>query len=360
MWKPARVAAATLVLVFGTQAVADPLQRRKKKDEETTQTLAVLPDPPTALLADVSRLGFVSAPLSAKGLLSQQTRDGLKALIALARGAQFIQIRAFVAGTGDMRRIQSIVADEFSDRRLSLPVLTVLQVGALPMEGAQVQLEATLLERKPLNPAGIAFAVAEAETPAAALELLRARLISAGMEGDPMRLLCATTSMEGEREVKSAASHLFPRNNAVWHQAQRAALQAGASCSAAAKLASRAEVRYEDGAVAIPSGSLVFAGAQLAFRYQEADARLAFQRLEKTMQAASTSLKNAVLLNTYPLSPQMAELVRKVLPDFINPARHPAGALLPYEGLPALDAAFALEAVALAGPGGHSSVRNPK
>lgn len=344
-----RVVAAAVGVAFLLQAAAGPLQRKKKKDEDFTQTLEVLPDPPAVMAAETARLSFVPAPLSTKGLLSQQARDAIKFLMSAARGSQFIQIRAYVAGTGDLRRIQSLVSEAFAEKRLSLPVLSVVQVGALPIEGAQVQMEAVLQDRKPSNPAGLVFAAASADTPRAALDQLQASLRSAGAGQVPLRLTCAVSSSDWLQTTREAATAVYPAAPLLVHQSQRIAAQPGTACTAVARLTTpvASGVRFLPDAVAVSAPRLVFAGAQLAFRYQETDARLAFQRLEKTLQSASSTLKRCVFLNVYPLSPQIAGLVGKVRADFVNAEQPPAGASLPYEGLPSLDAAFALEAVAL-------------
>ncbi len=44
---------------------------------------------------------------------------------------------------------------------MPLPVVTVVQVGALPLTGVQVVMEATAVARKPVNPHGLAFLSAE-------------------------------------------------------------------------------------------------------------------------------------------------------------------------------------------------------
>ncbi|MGH9673715.1 MAG: hypothetical protein ACRD44_11090, partial [Bryobacteraceae bacterium] len=53
---------------------------KKRKNEPVTQTLETLPDPPAYVLADKRKLVFHVAPMSAKGLLSQQVRVGIKTL----------------------------------------------------------------------------------------------------------------------------------------------------------------------------------------------------------------------------------------------------------------------------------------
>src|SRR5579864_7677355 len=133
----------------------------KKEKEPETQTLPLPPEPPAAVMAETGKLTFHVSPLSAKGLLTPQVRDALKALERANGGAALVKLRAFVAGTGDMRRVATIVSEEFSDRKLPLPAVTTIQVGALPMEGAQVVIESIGVEKKTVNPNGLAFFAAQ-------------------------------------------------------------------------------------------------------------------------------------------------------------------------------------------------------
>ena len=68
-----------------------------------------------------------------------------------------MKLRAFVAGSGDLRRIGEIAGEMFLEKHLPLPALSVAQVGALPLEGAQIVIEATEADRKVVNPAGLPF-----------------------------------------------------------------------------------------------------------------------------------------------------------------------------------------------------------
>src|SRR5258706_14652493 len=86
-------------------------QKRKSKNPEVEprpQVLEVLPDPPDAVSAETGRLSFQVSPLSSNGLLSQQVRDALKAIMRANHGGAIVKIRAFVAGSGDLRRIKEI------------------------------------------------------------------------------------------------------------------------------------------------------------------------------------------------------------------------------------------------------------
>src|ERR1700744_2636151 len=80
---------------------------QKKKKEEETQTLKVPEELPNAVTGDTRRLAFHTTPLTAKGLLSPQVRDALKALQHEAGGEAVLKIRVFVAGTGDLRHVRA-------------------------------------------------------------------------------------------------------------------------------------------------------------------------------------------------------------------------------------------------------------
>ena len=40
-----------------------------------------------------------------------------------------LKIRAFVAGSGDVRRVRDLVSEEFTERKPPLPALTLLRAG---------------------------------------------------------------------------------------------------------------------------------------------------------------------------------------------------------------------------------------
>src|SRR5579863_6378439 len=95
------------ILMCGLALLAAPAQKKKK--EEITQTLQLPKELPSAVTGDTRHLTFHVTPLSSKGLLSQQIRDALKALSRECGSDTVLKIRAFVAGTGDLRRVRDIV-----------------------------------------------------------------------------------------------------------------------------------------------------------------------------------------------------------------------------------------------------------
>lgn len=124
---------AALTLMAGLASFASLAQRKKRAEPEVTQTLELPKELPAVVVAESQRLVFHVSPLSARGLLSQQVRDALRALLGQAHGAQIVKLRGFVAGSGDIRRVPAIVSEVFVERRLNLPALSVVRVGALPL-----------------------------------------------------------------------------------------------------------------------------------------------------------------------------------------------------------------------------------
>src|ERR1017187_7465220 len=90
-------------------------KKTKEKKEEITQTLQLPKELPGAVIGETRRLTFHVTPLSA------QVRDALKALTHETGGNPVLKIRAFVAGSGDLRRVRDLVSEVFTDRKLPLP-----------------------------------------------------------------------------------------------------------------------------------------------------------------------------------------------------------------------------------------------
>jgi enamine deaminase RidA (YjgF/YER057c/UK114 family) len=307
-----------------------PEEKQKKKKPEETQVLALPPELPAAVVAETGRLAFQITPLSAKGLLSQQTREAIKGLLRSNHGP-IVKLRVFVSGSGDLRRVGEIVGEMFSDKRAALPALTVLQVGALPLEGAQVEMEATELDHKIVNPNGVAFLPAEpAASVAESLGKLKTALSTAGMQpADALLVTCFVSSLDEQRDTAPAMSTAFPNATLDYVQMQRAPVAPPATCEAIARATKAGGSR-----------EIVISGTQLAFGSQDADFKLALGRLEKALAAKGTRLDHAILVHLYATSPALANRVLSLLN---------AGAtrsVLPIEALPSLDAPIGLEVIA--------------
>lgn len=360
-----------LAALLAVAVTAYPFEKKKK--EEITQTLEILKDPPASVTAETSRLIFHVSPLSAKGLLSQQVKDGLKAVLKSAGGASIVKLRAFVAGSGDLRRVQAIVSEIFTEKRLSLPALSVVQVGGLPLEGAQVVIESIAVGRKEVNPLGLVFASGQAVStdtvqdkvaPLAekAIANLKTALRGAGSEpADTLRVTCFCSSLEDYPAVRAAVLTDYSKAALHFVQLQRGPLRSIVECEAVARLKRKiaAPVQFENppGLAQSPDYSqlalisaprIVLSGTQLAYGFQDSDARLAFQRLSKVLDQGGSSMRDVAMASIYPLSSSLAAQVRRIRFEFFDKSRPPASTLLAFEGLPAMDAGFAVDVVAIA------------
>jgi enamine deaminase RidA (YjgF/YER057c/UK114 family) len=338
----------------------DKKKKKKSEEEEVTQTLPVLKDPPAAIQAETRRLRFLVTPLSGKGLLSQQTRDALKSLLGQTRGSTVVKLRAFISGVGDLRRIPTIVSETFTEKRLNLPALSVIQVGALPLDNAQVVFEAALVDKKVLNPHGVAFFSGQ-QAPAArqSLEQLQTAVRGANVKpADILRVTCFLSSLDDAHSTRTAVSAAYPAAALNIVQLQRAAVDRIAECEAVGRLSAPAKsVEFLNPAGLTPSPNysqvalvstekLVFSGIQMAFHDQENDIRLAFDRLGKAIEPMGAGFKNVVMVHAYPLTRSITEKYRAVRFNYYDKTRPPASTLLLFEGLPSLDASVAVEVIA--------------
>ena len=242
-----RSTAVVLACVFA----AGGLAAQKKKKEEITQTLQLPKDLPNAVIGETRRLTFHVTPLSARGLLSAQVRDALKALLRDTAGSPVLKIRAFAAGSGDLRRVRDLVSEVFNDKRLPLPVLSLIQAGGLPLEGAQVVLEGIAAGKKDVNPQGLVFLsapVAVSESPldpvaplaAKSLEGLKEALKAAGSEpADVVRVTCFLSSLENLPATRKLVEAEYSRAALNYVQTQRLPSRGLAACEAVAHLFSR-------------------------------------------------------------------------------------------------------------------------
>lgn len=349
-------------------ALAAPAQKQKK---EENQVLQVPRELPSVVEGNTRRLAFYVTPLTSKGLLSRQVREAIGALNHEARSETILKIRAFVAGSGDARRVRDIVSEAFTDRKQPLPVLSLVQAGALP-EGAQVVLEAIAESRKEVNPQGLAFfsaQPAEAPDPTAPIAPLADKSLAAlglalkgvgSQPSDVVRVSCFLSSLDDVAAVRKLVGLAYPNAAADYVQTERASAHSKAACEAVARLQRDPGKPFVTvnlpGLPAIPGASqaalvasvkVVLTGTQVSFGFEEKDSRLAFQRVGKALEQAGASLHDVAFAHFYPLATGLASQIEKVRGDFFDPSRPPATSLLLFEGLPSMDAGFALDVVAV-------------
>jgi enamine deaminase RidA (YjgF/YER057c/UK114 family) len=360
----------TLALTGGLLAL--PGEQKKKSKEDETQTLQFPRELPASVSAPAHRLVFRVTPLSAKGLLSAQVRDSLHALLRQASGETVLKIRAFVAGSGDLRRVRDLVSEAFTERRQPLPALSLIRAGGLPLEGAQVVLEAISAARKEVDPFGLAWISAQVETsdnpldppaPLAARSLARlgkAIATAGAVPADVLRVTCFLSRLDGAGGLQASLASQYPQAAIDIVETERVPAEAIAACEAVARLHSGpgaplrllnpeglpAEAGQSQMAL-VNSADLILTGTQASFGYQEADSRLAFERLLKELQQAGASAGDVAFVHYYPLSGRIARQVRQLRAGFLDSNPPPAGSLVTFEGLPSMDAGFALEVVAV-------------
>jgi len=340
-----RSLAAVLLSLTLIASVSAQKKKNKKDEEPLTQVLPPFPDPPDAVTAETARLSFQVSPLSNKGLLSQQVRDALKALLRDNHGAQIVKLRAFVAGSGDLRRVQTIMVEEFTDRKLALPALSTIQVGALPMTGAQVVIEATSVERRAVNPGGLVFYPGyPVKDAAAGVAYLRDRAINVEM----LRATCYLGSLDDAQSTGTAAAAAFPGAVVDILQTQRQSLEPFVACEGVARMPDPKGflkgIGNLHGRVFAPK--IVMTGTKLVFREEDSDIRLAFQRLGKAMEPLGASFQDVFWTGIYPLTNPVATKIVALRKDFVGPQDAGNLAQVLFEGLPSTDATAAIELMA--------------
>jgi enamine deaminase RidA (YjgF/YER057c/UK114 family) len=190
---------------------------------------------------------------------------------------------------------------------------------------------------------------------------LQTAIKAAGIDaGDVNHVGCYLTSLDEVDKARSLVATQFPRARLTFVQPLRGALQSGAACDAEARLSTPPREAVEflsppdlDGSAQSPAiaiigpGRIVFSSAQLAFGTSDNDARLAFQRLGKSLEQVTASLDKTAVARVYSLSRTVGELARKVGAGFFDKSKPPAQTVMPFEGLPSMDASFAVDVIVL-------------
>ncbi len=324
--------------------------QRHKNQEPKAQVLPLPPELPRALLADTATLDFHISPLLKAGGLSAQIRQSLTDLIRDTHGETILKLRAFVAGAGDARRVHAQTADIFTDKKLPLPALTILQVGALGEQGAQVVIEAVVSTHKTVNPNGLAFFAGQnGASFEQALQQLRDSVSAAAVAPEHvLTSTCFVSQIAGYEAARAAIQSAFPNTAINVVQAVREPASDASMCEAVGQLseppaAGPVVLLRKSRATLVNSRQLIFTGLQLSFGSFLDDAHEAFVRLRRTA-AALQPVAAPVEVNAFTLDAYASSALRKT-------ASFPPSAFTvqTVEGLPAIDASGGIEAVLAAG-----------
>jgi len=359
-----RMGIKTLATAFAVMLVCSLLFAKKKKPEDITQTLELPKDPPSVITADLHRCVFRVTPLQAKGLLSAQTRDAVKALLKASSGENVVRIRAFVAGSGDLRRVPQIVSEVFTEHKLALPTVSVVQAGGLPLTGAQVLLESISTSKKNdttaagilLVPAQLAenSEVSDNVAPLAKRALDRFdQAVVKGGGANVLRITCYASSLADAAAVTSMLAAKYPQAAIALVQPRREHASSTVACEGIARLSSPVNrvVFVKDGetilGAAVSAPTVALTGTLVAYGYEDRNARLAFERMNKILEPAKASWKSVVEVRFYPLAASIVKQIGRVRIDFLDRENPPAISMAPIEGLPSIDASFAMDAIAV-------------
>ena len=177
---------------------------------------------------------------------------------------------------------------------------------------------------------------------------------------DVLRVSCFLSSLDEVAAIRKQVEQEYPKTAADFVQTQRAPARSLAACEAVAKsrrstgtpvhVMNPEGLPVEAGAsqiALVASPKVVLTGTQVSFGFEEKDARLAFQRVERVLQQAGVSMRDVAFAHFYPLAGGITVQVQKVRGEFFDPARPPASSLLLFEGLPSMNAGFAIDVVAV-------------
>ncbi len=320
--------------------------QKKKNQEPKEQVLPLPPELPMALAADTEALDFHISPLLRTGGLSAQIRQSLNDLIRDTRGETIVKLRAFVAGAGDARRVEAEVSQIFTERRLPLPVLSIIQIGALGQESAQIVIEAVVSTHRTVNPNGLAFLSGQTGPSfREALERLKESVAAASVPADRvLTCTCFTSRIDNYDSTRAAIQSLFPNTAVNVVQALRDPANDASMCEAVGQLSHPPTegplVWLKDArATLVDSHQLVFTGLQLTFGSYLDDAHEAFARLQRAASALQ-AVEAPVEVNAFSLNAYAGSALRKT-------TSVPASTFTvqTVEGLPAVDASAGIEAV---------------
>jgi hypothetical protein len=349
------VSAAVLLSIGIQQAGA----QKKKYEEPKSQVMPLPRELPMALAADTASLDFHVSTLLKTGGLAAQIRQSLNDLLRDTHGETIIKLRAVVAGAGDARRVQTETTGIFTEHKLPLPVVSIMQVGALGFEPAKVVIEAVVATHRAENPGGLAFVAGQigASLPEALAKLQRGASAAAVTPGEILSATCFTSRMESYDAARTSIQSVFPKALINVVQALRDPLNDASMCEAVGRLpaapgsdpASKRQVTWLSGArvTLVRSPQLIFTGMQLTFGSFLDDAHEAFLRLQRVASTAQmgqpagqASGQVPVQVNAFSLNASAGSAVSKT-------TSYPQSTFTvqTVEGLPAIDASSGIEAI---------------
>jgi hypothetical protein len=319
MHRSSRILPFILVVAIAVTSWNLVAAQRNNHKEPKSEVLPLPKELPMALAAETATLEFRALPLLQSGGLAAQIRQSVSLLLRDTRKEDaVIKLRAFVAGPGDARRVQSVVTESFGEHKLHLPVVSIVEVGALQDSRAQVAMEATISTRKQLNPNGLVFLSGQTgDSLDAALNKLRASALSASA-GNILRATCFVSRIGGEGPaMQNAVITALPGATVTVIQALRDPMADAATCEAIAQAkppasspASPVLLFPQARATVVRTDRLIFTGLQLSFGNYLDDAQEAFDWLTRTASAIDP-VETPVQVTAFSPDPSSMAALRK-------------------------------------------------
>lgn len=344
-----------IVLALGMAFVQ--LALTKDKHDQPPKPLPLPPQLPVAVAAETRSLEFHISSLLAKGGLGAQIRKSLSDLIHETRGERVIKLRAFVSGAGDVRLVSDQAAQIFTQHKLPLPVVSIVQVGALGDSAAEVVIEAVVETKRVLNPNGLAFFSGQrAPSFGQTVDRLSQSLQLASVaSNDVLSCTCFVPVLANTASLRSALAKAFPASLVILVQPLRQPENNESMCEAVARLSAAprngpVEVLKDARASLVTSPQVVFTRLQLSFGTYLDDAHQALARLGRDASGAQP-VQGPVSINIFALDRYAASALLRVAS-----APQTIFTVQTVEGLPAIDASAGIEAVFAAKPRAPASV----
>jgi hypothetical protein len=242
--------------------------------------------------------------------------------------------------------VQQIVSEAFAEKKLPLPVLSTVQVGSLPLVGAQVVMEAVSVDKKVLNPDGVAFfpGTRTVDLLSAVKQLRNAVGPSGVSPAGMLSVTCFASSLDDNEAARSALAVAFPGAALNLMEAQRLPADRFALCEAAGRVEPGQQAVSSAPSAVVKTPKVVFSGIQMAFGREDADLRLAFERLNKALSSLVRT-GGVVAARFYTMDRSLSQKLPLLGRDLFHRDAL-ASATLEIEGLPSLDASVGMDVIA--------------
>ncbi|MFM2124405.1 MAG: hypothetical protein RL328_856 [Acidobacteriota bacterium] len=323
---------------------------------------------PSATRAQTARLSFGVGSVSEKGTLDQQVTASLTGLWKTHGKARIVKVRAFVTGAADGEQVPKLVAKAFTQKKLSVPVVSVIRVGALPAPRALVILETIAEAPTVQNPNGLVLvsgqltSAPKAPNPAAAplaeRSLANLKTALAGMQVEPpavLRVTCFASTLADQAQVQSMIRAQFANAAVNLMQIQKEPENQEVECEAVARLSKAPNgpvqlVNPTNAAFAqaamVNAPEIIFTTTHTGSGADDA-VRTAFRALDATLQSAGASLDTIFYAYAYPVNAMMLQKYRDVRFEFLKRDRAPASTNLAFEGVMTPDHTIGVDVIAL-------------